>query len=198
MQLRNSETRFGLVAVSLHWLVALLFIVMLALGVTMTRLALTDPLTFPLYQLHKSIGATIFMLVVARVGWRAANMQPPLPTSLKPYERLLARMTHLGLYAALVLMPFTGWVVVSASSLGIPTVLYGVLRLPHIGFIAASPDKAVIETIASWTHASIAAAAAALVALHIAAALWHHVIQRDDVLTRMLPTRTLFGGDNET
>jgi len=125
-------------------------------------------------------------------------MQPPLPTSLKPYERLLARMTHLGLYAALVLMPLTGWVIVSASSLGIPTVLYGVLRLPHIGFIAASPDKAVIETIASWTHASIAAAAAALVALHIAAALWHHVFQRDDVLTRMLPTRTLFGGDNET
>lgn len=198
MQLRNSETRFGLVAVALHWLVALLFIVMLALGVTMTRLALTDPLTFPFYQLHKSIGATIFVLVVARVAWRAANMQPPLPASLKPYERLLARATHLGLYAALVVMPLTGWVIVSASSLGIPTVLYGVLTLPHIGFIAASPDKAMIETIASWTHASIAAAAAALVVLHIAAALWHHIFQRDDVLTRMLPSRTHFARGTET
>ena len=125
MQLRNSETRFGLVAVALHWLVALLFLFMLGLGVTMTRLSLTDPWTFPLYQLHKSIGVTIFLLVVARVAWRAGNSPPPLPAALKPDERVLAQATHWGLYAALVLMPLTGWVIVSASTFGIPTVLYG-------------------------------------------------------------------------
>lgn len=192
MQLRNSDARFGLVAVTLHWLVALLFLFMLAIGVTMTRLSLTDPLTFPLFQLHKSIGVTIFALVVLRVAWRAGNGPPPLPATLKPYERALARATHWGLYAALLLMPLTGWVIVSASPLGIPTVLYGVLPLPHIGFVAAHPDKAAIETAASWVHAVIATVAAILVALHVAAALWHHFIRRDDVLTRMLPSRALF------
>ena len=166
MQWRNSERRFGLVALSLHWLIAALFLVML--------------------QLHKSIGATVFLLVCARVAWRAANAPPPLPAALKACERALARVTHWGLYAALLLMPLTGWVIVSASPLGIPTVLYGLVPLPHIGFVADHPQKAAMETAASWTHWTIAVVAAGLVALHIAAALWHHFVRRDDVLTRTL------------
>ncbi|GMV61566.1 MAG: hypothetical protein AMXMBFR74_07350 [Parvibaculum sp.] len=198
MQWRNSERRFGLVALSLHWLIAAFFLVMLAIGVTMTRLPLTDPWTFPLYQLHKSIGATIFLLVCARVAWRAANAPPPLPAALKPYERALALATHWGLYAALLLMPLTGWMIVSASPLGIPTVLYGLVPLPHIGFVADHPQKAAIETAASWTHWTIAIVASGFVALHIAAALWHHFVRRDDVLTRMLPSRDLFRERNGT
>ncbi|MDZ4382274.1 MAG: cytochrome b [Parvibaculum sp.] len=198
MQWRNSDIRFGLAAVSLHWLVAALFLFMLALGVWMTRLPLTDPWTFPAYQLHKSIGATIFLLVCARIAWRAANAPPPLPAALKLYERALARATHWGLYAALVLMPLTGWTIVSASPLGFPTVLYGLVPLPHIGFVADHPQKAAIGTAASWAHWTIAIAAAGLVALHIGAALWHHFARRDDVLTRMLPSRVLFRKGNGT
>lgn len=192
MQWRNSTIRFGIVAISLHWLIAALFLAMLAIGVTMTRLPLTDPWTFPLFQFHKSLGATVFLLACLRIGWRAGNNPPPLPASLKPYERALARFTHWGLYAALFLMPLTGWVIVSASPLGIPTVLYGLVPLPHIGFVADHPQKAAIETAASWTHWTIAIFAATLIALHIGAALWHHFVKRDDVLTRMLPSRTLF------
>ena len=193
MQWRSSEIRFGLVALSLHWLIAALFLTMLAIGVVMTRLPLTDPWTFPLFQLHKSIGATIFLFVCARVAWRAGNAPPALPASLKPYERLAAHATHWGLYAALFIMPLTGWVIVSASAFGIPTVLYGLVPLPHIGFVAEHPHKASIETVASWTHAIVASGAAALIVLHVAAAFWHHLVKRDDVLTRMLPSRALFG-----
>lgn len=192
MQWRNSEIRFGLAAVSLHWLIAVLFLAMLAIGVTMVRLPLTDPWTFPLFQFHKSLGATIFLLACARIAWRAGNNPPPLPASLKPHERVLARLTHWGLYAVLFLMPLTGWVIVSASSLGIPTVLYGIVPLPHIGFVAGHPQKAAIETAASWAHWGLAIFAATLIVLHMAAALWHHFAKRDDVLTRMLPSRVLF------
>lgn len=192
MQFRNSSVRFGLVAVALHWLIALLFLSMVAIGLTMTNLALADPWTFPLYQLHKSIGVTIFALVLLRLAWRFSGRVPPLPATLKPWERAAAHLTHYGLYAALVAMPLTGWIAVSASPYGIPTILYGHVKLPHIGFVAASPHKAAIETAASWTHDALAWSALALVALHVAAALKHHFILKDDVLARMLPSRAHF------
>lgn len=186
MQLSNSQDRYGILSIALHWLVAALFLAMLAIGVVMTRLPLTDPLTFPLYQIHKSIGATLFFLMAVRLVWRLAGGVPDLPAGLAPLESFAARTTHAGLYAILLVMPLTGWVVVSASPFGIPTLLYGVVPLPHIGFVETSPDKATIETAASWVHTVLAALGAALLSLHVAAALWHHFIRRDDVLMRML------------
>lgn len=191
MQFRNDERRYGLVAVSFHWLIALLFVGMVALGFTMTALTLTHPLKFPAYQLHKSLGVTIFGLMWLRLGWRLAGGAPALPAMLKPWERAAARLTHWGLYAILLAMPLTGWVVVSASPLGIPTVLYGLVRLPHLGFVAARPDKEAIEAVAATVHAVLAWSALALLALHVAAALRHHVVLKDDVLRRMLPSRAL-------
>ncbi len=192
MQLRNSETRFGLVAVFLHWLIALLFVAMIAIGLTMTSLALTHPLTFPLYQIHKSIGVTIFGLVGLRLFWRASGTVPPPPEDLTAFERAAARLTHWGLYAILIAMPLTGWVIVSASPLGIPTILYGLVKLPHIGFISARPDKAAIEDVASTVHEVLAWCGIALVALHAGAALRHHFWLKDNVMRRMLPSKVLF------
>lgn len=197
MQLRNSEIRFGLVAVFLHWLIAVLFFAMIGLGLTMTALALTDPLKFPLYQLHKSIGVTIFALVALRLSWRATGTVPALPATLTPFERVAARFTHWGLYAILIAMPLTGWVIVSASPLGIPTVLYGLVPLPHLGFVAAHPDKAAIGSAASILHEGLAWSGIALVTLHAAAALKHHFWDRDDVMRRMLPSRVHFSRAEE-
>lgn len=200
MQLNNSQDRYGILSIALHWLVAVLFLAMLAIGIVMTRLPLADPLTFPLYQTHKSIGATLFFLMAIRLVWRLVDGVPDLPAGLTPLERFAARVTHAGLYAILLIMPLTGWVVVSASPFGIATLLYGVVPLPHIGFIEASPDKATIENVASWVHTVLAALGAGLLVPHVAAALWHHFICRDDVLMRMLgrgripPTET----DRET
>src|SRR5262245_22666540 len=95
---RNSTVRYGAVAMTLHWLIAALILFMLGLGLFMTRLEDTDPRTFPLFQLHKSIGLTILVLSLARLGWRLANPIPPLPVGMAAWESFAARGTHAVFY----------------------------------------------------------------------------------------------------
>lgn len=189
ISLRNTGERYGAVAVALHWLIAAGFIFMLGLGVYMADLPLSDPDKFSLYQWHKSIGITILLLAAVRLIWRTVNVVPPLPPGLKPYERFLARLTHGSLYAALFAMPLAGWVMVSASPYGIPTMLYGVVEWPHIGWIESSPQKGAIEDWAHTAHWVIAILAGLALLLHIGAALKHHFVLKDNVLRRMLPMR---------
>ena len=87
----NSRVRYGAVAMALHWLLAALILFMLALGLFMTSLEDTDPRTFPLFQLHKSIGLTILMLSFVRLGWRLANPAPALPTAMSAGRTLRRR-----------------------------------------------------------------------------------------------------------
>tara|TARA_R110000824_G_scaffold118960_19_gene272586 strand:+ start:6568 stop:7164 length:597 start_codon:yes stop_codon:yes gene_type:complete len=189
MQLRNSSTRFGLVAKGFHWLVALLFATQIGIGVAITNLALTHPWTFPLYQWHKSLGALVFVLVVLRLGWRWLDRAPDLPDTLPRWQRRAATLTHAGLYAVLLVMPLLGWIIVSASPYGIPTVLFDLVELPHIAFIVTSPHRDAIGAAASWAHWALAWGASGLLLLHIGAALAHHFAMKDDILLRMLPTR---------
>lgn len=191
MQFANSTLRYGLVGMAFHWAVALLFAAQIGIGIKMTSLALTDPRIFALYQTHKSIGATIFILVVLRLVWRKWGGVPDLPT-LPRWQAAAARAIHAALYAALLAMPLLGWIVVSASPYGIPTVLYGVVNLPHLAFIVASPHKQMLGAVASWAHLALAWAVSIAVIGHIAAALAHHFIIKDDVLKRMLPARIHF------
>ena len=114
MQLRNSSERYGLVAIALHWTVAALFLGQIAIGIYMTDLPLTDPRTFPLYQTHKSFGFVIFVLVAIRLVWRVTGQTPPPPASLPHWQARAAAIIHASLYAALLLMPLLGWVIVSA------------------------------------------------------------------------------------
>lgn len=188
MPLRNHDNGYGYLAIGFHWLIAALFLCMIAMGLVMTSLPRGHEWTFPLFQWHKSIGITILALASLRLMWRLVNPQPA-PPPLSALERSLMHLTHYGLYLALFLMPLTGWVVVSSSSLGLPTILYGVLRLPHLGFIATSPYKSVINDWAGAAHEVLAWSALALIALHSAAALYHHLVRRDDVLRRMLVSR---------
>jgi len=185
--LKNTRERFGAVAQGFHWLIALAFIAMLAIGLYMTSLPFSNSLTFPLYQFHKALGITILVVVVFRVLWRLWNVQPALPGGLKLYEQLLARVTHYGLYVALFLMPISGWVMVSASTLPIKTMIFGLFELPKIGFIAASPHKNAIHEFAEGLHGTVAWIAIALLVLHVGASLKHHFVLKDNVLRRMVP-----------
>ena len=192
MQLRNLSERYGLVAIALHWTVAALFLSQVAIGIYMTDLPLTDPRVFPLYQTHKSIGFVIFILVAIRLVWRVTGQTPQPPASLPRWQAKAAIAVHSLLYAALLLMPLLGWVIVSASPLGIPTLIFGKLVIPHIPFVVKSPDRQMIGSVASWAHWALAWAASIAVGGHIAAALLHHIVEKDTILKRMLPARAHF------
>jgi cytochrome b561 len=187
MQVFNSRLRYGAVAVGLHWLVALLIAGMIGLGFAMVRYfeAPAELATkFTLYQWHKSFGITILALALLRLGWRQLNPVPPLPGTLRPWERVLARGTHAALYGLLLATPLAGWVMASASSL--PTgEVFGLFTLPAL----VGSDEAMYG-IAREVHEILAWSLVAVVALHVAGALKHHFVLKDDVLLRMLPVRS--------
>ena len=185
----NSRVRYGAVAMALHWLLAALILFMLALGLFMTSLEETDPRTFPLFQLHKSIGLTILMLSFVRLGWRLANPAPALPTAMSAWEHFAARGVHVLFYMLMIAIPLMGWATVSSAPLAVPTMWFGLFEWPHIPFLADLPraEKRVIEGPLATTHAILALSMLGLVALHAVAALKHQFRDRDDVLKRMLP-----------
>ncbi|NJO67790.1 MAG: cytochrome b [Rhodospirillales bacterium] len=180
-------SRYGVVAVTLHWTIALLIIGMLALGVLMTWLPPTDPLKFSLYQWHKSIGVLIFTLSVVRLGWRLINPPPPLPATMAAWEKRAASSAHAAFYVLMIGMPLLGWMMVSASPWNIPTNPFNLFNVPHLPLLAGHPEKQAWESVFKNLHAAGAVMLALLLVVHVGAALRHHLILRDDVLARMAP-----------
>lgn len=181
------RARYDSIAMTIHWLTALAISAQLAMGWSMTLMKPGTYLQFSLYQWHKSIGMTILALSLVRLLWRLAHPPPPLPATMPAWQRRLAKFTHAGLYVLMIGLPLTGWAVVSASTFNVPTVLYGVLPLPHIPWLADLPDKSAAESALKLVHLSAGLILVVLLAGHIGAALRHHFTLRDDVLLRMLP-----------
>lgn len=133
---------------------------------------------------HKSVGITILALVVLRLAWRWLNEHPPLPDTLKRYELALARFTHTALYVLLFAMPLSGWMMSSAR--GFPVSWFGFFQLPDL-----VPKNRTLYEALLMTHQTLAVVLFVVIGLHIAGALKHHFVHKDDVLKRMLPfTRT--------
>jgi len=185
MAVRNTEHRWGALAQLFHWLIVVLVIVQVTLA------SLADDLPpsarkVALLARHKSVGITILMLVILRLLWRSLNLTPLLPDTLKPYERFLARFTHAALYVLLFAMPLSGWMMSSAR--GFPVSWFGFFTLPDL----VPKDKSLYATLLT-THETLAWVLGAVVTLHVAAALKHHFMLRDNVLRRMLPFTTTPG-----
>jgi len=187
----HNATRYHPFAILLHWLTALAIVALFALGWIMVNLQTGSSLQFALFQWHKSVGFTVLALAVIRLGWRAAHPAPPLPEAMADWEKLAARLGHLGLYALTVALPLTGWAMISTSRFNIPTLLYGMIPIPHLAILADSPDKAAIHHLAEELHEAAAWGLAALLTVHIGAALRHHLVLKDDILRRMLPALML-------
>lgn len=166
-------------AIVLHWLTVLLIIALVALGLYMTELKLS-PMKLKLYSWHKWVGITVFLLAVARLVWRSMRPAPPPPPAMPAWQRVAAAVNHWGLYVLLIAIPISGWVMSSAH--GVKVVYLGVLPLPDL----VDKNKELAETLED-IHATLVYVMLALVALHVAAAIKHHVVDRDDVLHRMLP-----------
>ncbi len=166
-------------AKSLHWLIVALLIAQFVVAWTMPEIRRdTKPET--LINLHISVGVLILVVAVIRLAWRAAQGEPPPQDGLPPWQVLSARVVHWLLYALLFVLPVLGWI--NASWRGFPVIMFG-LELPKLVATRAAGWR--------WTgdvHSLLANyLLLALVALHVAAGLYHYFIRRDRVLQRMLP-----------
>lgn len=187
--LRSTTTGFGLVAIVLHWMVALLALVMLALGNIMGALASTDPLRSVLLDLHKMIGLTILALVAVRIVWRLANPVPVLPVSVRAWQRILARLSHYSLYGLTALIPLTGWALVSARVQTPKLMLFDRLPVPALPVLKYFSSGAEAVILFWQVHDVLGGLLVLLVLVHITAAMRHHFVLSDDVLRRMMTTR---------
>lgn len=173
-------------AIWLHWSIALLVIGNLAGGLLVDSLfpgqapAAIEARMFVI-GLHKSLGLTVILLTLVRIGWRLANPPPPLPRHMTVSETRLARITHLGFYALMLAMPLSGWAMVSTGRTLFPIAWFGLFAVPHL------PLPAGLGGLFHQTHEILGWVFIATILLHVGAALKHRILDRDDVLARMLP-----------
>ena len=182
------RARYATVAILLHWVIAAGIVFQILLAWRMEDLK--TPLGFALVQLHKSVGITILLLSLVRLGWRLANPPPPEPEGLKSWELQLSKIVHLAFYVIMIGMPLTGWLMVSASRIEIPTLLFGTIPWPHVPGIAHLPEsaKSVWRMIGDRGHGLLAFGAYLLLALHVGGALKHQLFDAETpILDRMAP-----------
>lgn len=179
---------YSRVSIALHWVIALLILGNLGGGLAFDwMISQADPAikqaAFQGIQVHKAAGLTILMLSLVRLGNRMVEGFPPLPAHMKGWEVALARVTHYGFYGLMIGMPLMGWLMVSSSPLNIPTSYFGLFIWPHL----PTGVNTGLAKLAGSLHAAGGWAFVALLALHVAGALKHHFIDRDNVLARMIP-----------
>lgn len=178
MQWKNSTTHFGMIAVALHWLAAITVFSLFGLGLWMTGLDYYDSW----YKLgpwwHKSIGITLFLVIIFRLFWRLLTPPPAALTSHKPWEIKLAHMAHLLFYFLLLAIMLSGYLISTADNRAIE--VFGWFAVPAT--ITSLPKQ---EDIAGWVHLILASILIGLASLHAAAALKHHFIDRDRTLKRI-------------
>lgn len=177
--IRNTTTHWGSVAKFFHWIIALFVLTLLGVGVWMTGLP-NEPFKFQIYGLHKAFGVTILALVLLRILWRLTSKIPSLPAGMPGWQKKLAHGVHFLLYACLLIMPISGYVMSMAGGYGVS--YFGLYNLPDL--IGKDPA---LGKLASGVHEYTAWVLAGLIGLHVVGGLYHHFIRRDNVLRRMWP-----------
>lgn len=182
MQVRNSTRRYGLISMTLHWLVALTVFGLFGLGWYMVDLSYQHPWYRSAPDLHRSIGILLFLAMVLRLGWRMLDRHPaPLP-SHRPGEVLMARLVHWLLYLLLFTAMISGYLISTADGSSIQ--VFNWFEVPSLTGRMRS-----LEDPAGWVHYWVTWALVVLGAGHGLVAIKHHLIDRDDTLRRMLPVK---------
>jgi cytochrome b561 len=185
MQQREPQRqRYTTTAIALHWLIAALIIGTFTLGLVMTDIPGFSPTKLRYYAWHKWAGVTVLLLAVLRLLWRLKNRPPALPQTMPAWQRGAAHGLHHLLYVLIFAVPLSGYFYTLAA--GFPVVYFGLFQLPVL--IAKNP--ALADTL-KIVHYWLTMLLAALVTLHVLAALKHQMIDRDGTMRRMLPGRTL-------
>lgn len=177
-----TQDRYSSVAIVLHWAIAVLLVA--NVGLAWYADTLEGAAKGAVMGLHKPLGIVILLLTAARVIWRLTHRPPPLSPALKPWERTLARIVHVGFYAVLLALPLSGWAMVSGGPR--PIDMFGLFDWPKMGFLAGQP-KLVGEVLGETHHLLAKAIVYGLVPLHILGALKHQFLDKDDTLGRMIP-----------
>lgn len=176
MRITNTEDRYGVLAIFLHWLMAIILIGLLALGLYMVDIPIGIE-KLKLYGWHKEYGLLALALVIVRLVWRLVTITPSLQLPL--WEIIAARTVHWAFYGFMFAMPITGWLITSAA--GLPVSFFGLFVLPNL--IAPNEELRILfQEIHEW----LGYALIATIVLHASAALKHHFINKDDILRRML------------
>ncbi len=192
-----NQGRYTAVAIILHWAIAAAIIANLILGWWMEdAIAAPDSRAraIDVFQIHKSLGLTILALSLLRLLWRWSHPAPAMPADMPQWERRIALATHWAFYALMIGIPLAGWLYVSVqwrggTPLNVPTLWFGLFEVPHL-FSLHEAAPATRETLAgplAGAHGILAQAMAVLLGLHVAAALKHQFVNRDEVLAHMIP-----------
>ncbi len=169
--------RYSRTAITLHWLLALLLAVQIGLGWQLEDVP--SARAFDTYQFHKSLGITILVLTLLRLGARLF-MARPAPAADRGWAKRLSQLVHAGLYLFMLGVPISGWALVSTSDIQVPTMLWGVVPVPHLPLPKSFNDPA------EFAHEWLSWLGVALFVLHVAGAVRHHFILRDGLISRML------------
>jgi cytochrome b561 len=183
-QPRQGQERYTTTAIVFHWLIAVLIVGTFTLGLVMTDIPGFSPTKLRYYSWHKWAGVTVLLLAALRLLWRLKNRPPALPEAMPAWQRRAAHGLHHLLYLLIFAVPLSGYFYTLAT--GFPVVYFGLFQLP----VLIAKDPALAE-ILKGVHYWLTMLLAALVALHVLAALKHQLIDRDGTMRRMLPGRSL-------
>ncbi|MCF6281569.1 MAG: cytochrome b [Candidatus Polarisedimenticolaceae bacterium] len=179
MQIKNNHERYGLIAITLHWLVALVVPSMFALGLWMVSLTYYNPWYNQGPFIHKGVGVVLLLMTLFRLLWRFISPPPPALSRAGSFEHFAARAAHILLYLLIVLMFISGYLISTAD--GAPLEVFGLFDIPAL--IDGFEDQ---EDIAGDSHLLLAYGLIGLAGLHALAALKHHFFDKDSTLLRML------------
>ncbi len=171
-----------------HWWTALIILILAPLGFAMRRRGVEfniwDQVTNNMYSTHKVLGMVLLLIVLCRIGYRLTQGAPADEPTLAGWQRVISNITHVALYALLLLVPLLGWIGVQLF----PALnVFGLFDLPAV----VAPDKSMADAVLK-AHGAAAIALLFLIGLHVLASLYHYVIRKDGVVNRMwvsLPRR---------
>jgi cytochrome b561 len=186
---RALPSRYGAVAMSLHWLIAAAIIVNIVLALVADDLPRGSPERLQMWSTHKSIGFLVLAFSVLRLIWRLTHPAPAPAKNLPAAIRIAGVATHHLLYLLMIGIPLVGWLMVSAGSQGHGTPVFGLFDWPAFPFLTDLPRSAAHPWHEGFesAHVLLGWAMICLVPLHVGAALYHHALRKDNVLLRMLP-----------
>src|SRR5262245_29506858 len=184
MKLTNTDRQYGIAAIALHWLIAVLITTLVVMGIYMAGLPDVGFSTTKiiLVLIHKEIGVVVLGLVAVRLAWREWNVLPRLVETLPEWQKVTASFVHLSFYALMLALPITGWLMSSAA--GIPVSVLNLFTLPD-----DPPHDEFLFARLRLLHDFLGYAMAMLICLHAGAALGHHFLLRDETLRKMLWSR---------